>query len=93
MYVILTYDIAVTENYSQRQNRTFKICKKYLTHVQKSTFEGVVTEATLRALQAELRDWINRDYDSVIVFINKNPSTAEKEFWGTDTSDDTSNFL
>ena len=46
MFVIVTYDVNV-----KRNNKVLKICRKYLVHVQKSVFEGNITEAKLRKLQ------------------------------------------
>ena len=43
MYVILIYDIAGEDNGGRRLNRVFKTCKKYLTHIQKSVFEGTLS--------------------------------------------------
>lgn len=40
MYVILVYDIKTDENGQKVLNKTFKICKKYLSHIQNSVFEG-----------------------------------------------------
>ncbi|MEM3489884.1 MAG: CRISPR-associated endonuclease Cas2, partial [Nitrososphaerota archaeon] len=40
MYVILAYDIG-----EERVNKVLKICRKYLTWVQNSVFEGDLTEA------------------------------------------------
>lgn len=39
MYVILTYDVKV-----KRNPKVLKLCRKYLTHVQKSVFEGFISE-------------------------------------------------
>ena len=43
MFVILTYDVR-----QKRHSKTRKICKKYLYHVQKSVFEGYLTERQLK---------------------------------------------
>ena len=40
MYLIVIYDIKQEENYAKRQRYVFKTCKKYLTHIQNSVFEG-----------------------------------------------------
>ncbi|WP_270451671.1 CRISPR-associated endonuclease Cas2, partial [Lactobacillus crispatus] len=48
----------------------FKICKKYLTHVQKSVFEGELTTAQLAKLKSELNKWIRNDEDTIIIFKN-----------------------
>ena len=49
MFVIVTYDVNV-----KRNNKVLKICRKYLVHVQKSVFEGNITEAKLGKLKSEL---------------------------------------
>lgn len=38
MYVVLVYDVSQQENGSKRWSRIFKICKRYLTHIQNSVF-------------------------------------------------------
>ena len=45
MYVILVYDIDLEEKEGQKVLRNvFKICKKYLVHIQNSVFEGELLE-------------------------------------------------
>ena len=70
----------------------FKICKKYLTHIQKSVFEGEVTELQYIKLRAELSKHIRKDRDSIIIFKSRNENWLEKEFWGL-KDEKTSNFL
>ena len=53
LYVILVYDISVEKNGPRRMRRVFKICKKYLTHIQNSVFEGELTVAKLNKLKSE----------------------------------------
>lgn len=43
MFVILSYDINAT-----RVGKAKKICRKYLNHVQKSVFDGAITEGQLK---------------------------------------------
>ena len=93
MYVILTYDIAEDQNGAKRQCHTFKICKKYLTHIQNSVFEGDITPPHLEQMKQELLQWIDKDLDSVIVFKSREERWLAKEFYGKDESDVTSNFL
>lgn len=50
MFVILVYDVK-----TKRNNKILKICRKYLRHVQKSVFEGNLTEAKLKRLKNELK--------------------------------------
>ena len=42
MFVILTYDVK-----QKRHSKIRKTCQKYLYHVQKSVFEGYLTENQL----------------------------------------------
>ena len=93
MYIILVYDIALDQNGAKVLRHVFKICKKYLSHVQKSVFEGELTKSRLKKLTIELRKWIRDDKDSVIIFKNRNKKWLDKQFLGMDMSDETLNFF
>ena len=45
-YAFLFYDVN-----EKRVQKVFKICKKYLAHIQKSVFEGNITEGQLKQLK------------------------------------------
>ncbi|MBC1317370.1 CRISPR-associated endonuclease Cas2 [Listeria booriae] len=92
MYIILIYDIAMDNGGPKVTRNIFKICKKYLTHVQKSVFEGEITPALLAKLRMELDQYIRDEEDSVIVFSSRNERWLEKEFWGV-ADEKTSNFF
>ncbi|MBC1401840.1 CRISPR-associated endonuclease Cas2 [Listeria booriae] len=92
MYIILIYDIAMDNDGPKVSRNIFKICKKYLTHVQKSVFEGEITPALLAKLRMELDQYIRDEEDSVIVFSSRNERWLEKEFWGV-ADEKTSNFF
>ncbi|MDN5304622.1 MAG: CRISPR-associated protein Cas2 [Fusobacteriaceae bacterium] len=93
MYVILVYDIKLDDNKGQRAlNNIYKICKKYLTHIQNSTFEGELSEVQIKKLNYELKKFIRKDKDSVIIFKSREKRWLEKEFWGI-VEDKTTNFL
>ncbi|OON96357.1 MAG: CRISPR-associated endonuclease Cas2 [Epulopiscium sp. Nele67-Bin005] len=81
MYVILIYDIKADEQGPRVWSKTFKSCKKYLTHVQKSVFEGEITEDKLLKLQKELGLFIRKDLDSVIVYETNNPKWLHRKMW------------
>ena len=82
MYVVLVYDISQEEKGQKRWSRVFKICKKYLSHIQNSVFEGEISKAQLVKLQQELRQFIDKNLDSVIIFKSRNEKWLDKEFWG-----------
>lgn len=94
MYVILVYDINLENKEGQKVIRkVFKICKKYLVHIQNSVFEGELLESQVIKLKSELNKCIRTDKDSVIFFKSRSQRWLEKEFWGKEEEDITDNFL
>lgn len=94
MYVILVYDINLENKEGQKVLRNvFKICKKYLVHIQNSVFEGELLESQAIKLKAELDEYIRENQDSVILFKSRNQRWMEKEFLGMIEGDKTDNFL
>ncbi|MCR5825523.1 MAG: CRISPR-associated endonuclease Cas2 [Oscillospiraceae bacterium] len=80
MYVILTYDIRV-----KRVAKTRKVVKKYLHPVQRSVFEGFLSDGKLRLLKNELKNVIHCDEDSVRIYKLQNLQGAELEAIGVYT--------
>ena len=76
-YISVTYDVNV-----KRNNKVLKICRKYLIHVQKSVFEGNITEAKLRKLKSELKRTTKTDEDSVIIYRFDSLKYSSKEVLG-----------
>lgn len=94
MYVILVYDINLDDKEGNRVLRNvFKICKKYLVHIQNSVFEGDLLESQALKLKSELDEYIREKKDSVILFKSRNQRWMEKEFLGMIEDDKTDNFL
>ena len=92
MYVILVYDIKTDYDGQRVLNRTFKICKKYLSHIQNSVFEGELSESQIIKLKYELNAIIRGDIDSIILFKSRNEKWLTKDMWGKQ-EDKTSNFI
>lgn len=94
MYILLVYDIKFDEEGVGEKilPKVFKICKKYLYHIQNSVFEGELTKSEIYKLRHELENIIRKDLDSIIVFESRNERWLNKEFWGVE-EDKTSNFL
>lgn len=94
MYVILVYDINLEEKEGQKILRNvFKICKKYLVHIQNSVFEGELLESQEMQLRLELNKYIREDKDSIILFKSRSQKWLDKEFLGKIEDDKTDNFL
>lgn len=91
MYVVLVYDIRQSEKGQKRWSHIFKICKKYLSHIQNSVFEGEISKVQLQKLKQEMAPYINETLDSIIIFKSRQEKWLDKEFWGKD--DDKTSFL
>lgn len=77
MYVILTYDVD--------ESRCSKVCnylRTYLHRVQNSVFEGELTEAKMARMKAGLREKIDCDVDSVLLWVLRDVKWAERETMG-----------
>lgn len=54
MYILLIYDIIADEKGPFVSRNIFKICKRYLTNIQKSVFEGNLSKLQLYSMKTEL---------------------------------------
>ncbi len=79
MYVIVIYDIRQVNDFSKVQRKVFKICKKYLYHVQNSVFEGTLTKSQIEKLQLELKSVLRSNEDSCIMFKSRNERWLQKD--------------
>ncbi|OPJ62159.1 CRISPR-associated endonuclease Cas2 [Clostridium oryzae] len=77
MFVILVYDFG-----EKRVGRALKKCRKYLTWVQNSVFEGEITEANMKKLKMELSEIVHSNEDSVIVYTLRNTRYSKREVIG-----------
>lgn len=77
MFVILCYDVA-----AKHAARIRKTAKKYLQSVQRSVFEGFLTEAQLRRLQTELQHAVDVTKDAVVFYIIENGKQIRKDSLG-----------
>ena len=87
MYVILVYDFG-----ERRVSKMLKLCRKYLTWIQNSVFEGEVTELQLKEIEASARSFMNPDEDSIIIFSSRSQMFMNKRIIGAERNS-TDNFL
>jgi CRISPR-associated protein Cas2 len=94
MQVIFIYDIDLTDEKrgQKRLNKVRKIGRKYLTHIQKSVFEGELTEGKLAKMEAEILKVIEKDKDSVIFYTIPDGVKINRKLI-TDLPDPTKNVL
>ena len=93
MRVILIYDIALESSEDQtRLSKVRKIARKYIHHLQKSVFEGELTEAKIEKLSREIKAVIDPERDSVILYVINDPCKLERIFISK-TPDPTDNII
>ena len=78
MFVILCYDV-VADN---RRTRLLKRLKGYLSHVQKSVFEGEITDARFNELAVMIMQVINPHEDSVRIYRQCSRCISSTEIFG-----------
>ena len=77
MWIIVTYDIGVKRNTKVR-----KVCRKYLNHVQKSVFEGEISERNYLKMKGELQRLIDCDNDQIAIYVFDTLRYSSKEMIG-----------
>ena len=87
MYVIAVYDCG-----EKRVVKMLKLCRRYLTWIQNSVFEGELTAVKLKELKIEAEKIMVKDEDSFIIFTSRQPRWMEKEIIGREKNS-TDNFL
>ncbi len=79
MYCILVYDVN-----EKRVAKMLKLCRQYLNWIQNSVFEGEITEFKLKELIYKMREIMDEEYDSVIIFSSRNERWLDKQIIGVD---------
>ncbi|MBB6063340.1 CRISPR-associated protein Cas2 [Thermosipho japonicus] len=83
MFVILYYDVGV-----KRVSKMLKVCRKYLTWVQNSVFEGEISYSNLERLKSEIGRII-KDEDSVVIYVFNQMLYSKREVLGKDKKEET----
>ena len=76
-YAFLFYDVG-----EKRVQKVFKVCKKYLTHYQKSVFRGDMTPSKFISLRSELNKVIDKDEDFVCIIKLMNDNVFGEDILG-----------
>lgn len=76
-YAFVFYDVN-----EKRVNKVFKVCKKYLSHFQKSVFRGEITPANLINLRKDLNKVIEKDEDFICIVKLLNGNVFGEEVLG-----------
>lgn len=76
-YAFLFYDVG-----EKRVQKVFKVCKKYLSHYQKSVFRGEISPSKLIQLRTELKKVIHNDEDFICIIKLMNDNVFGEEILG-----------
>ncbi|KGM96667.1 CRISPR-associated protein Cas2 [Clostridium novyi A str. 4552] len=78
-YAFLFYDVK-----EKRVNKVFKVCKKYLTHYQRSVFRGEITPSKIIKLREDLKKVIDESEDFICIIKLLNNKVFGEEVLGVD---------
>lgn len=76
-YAFLFYDVN-----EKRVGKVFKVCKKYLSHFQKSVFRGEISPSKLIRLKNDLNKVVSTDEDFICIIKLMNNSVYGEEIIG-----------
>ena len=76
-YAFVFYDVK-----EERVNKVFKVCKKYLSHFQKSVFRGEITPSKLIRFKKDLNKVIGKNEDFICIIKLLNDSVFDEEVFG-----------
>ncbi|AIS32708.1 CRISPR-associated endonuclease Cas2 [Methanobacterium formicicum] len=77
MYAIIVYDIKV-----ERVNKVKRYLRKHLNWIQNSVFEGDITLSELEIIKKDLKNIINKNEDSVIIFTVRSEKAFKRQVLG-----------
>ncbi|WP_435177741.1 CRISPR-associated endonuclease Cas2 [Actinacidiphila sp. bgisy145] len=77
MYVVVVYDTL-----AERNPKILRTCRKYLHHVQRSVFEGHLSDAQLRRFHSAVESVLDLTYDNVLVYTFPPGAVPERLEWG-----------
>lgn len=81
-YAFVFYDVG-----EKRVQKVFKVCKKYLSHFQKSVFRGEMTPSKFIRLRSELDKVIDENEDFVCIIKLMNDNVFGEEVLGNGKND------
>lgn len=88
MYVIGVYDIG-----ERRVGKMLKLFRRYLFHLQRSVFEGELTEKQFVELRTEAGQLIDDANDSILFFMLDSDKYVRREGLGISVRDFSDPFL
>jgi CRISPR-associated protein Cas2 len=88
LYYIAVYDITKPG----RLQRILKIFRRYMYWIQNSVFEGELNDTQFKCLNAELKQVMKKDEDSIIFFSAEHKKYIAKKIIGIEKNEVTAFF-
>lgn len=76
-YAFVFYDVN-----EKRVQKVFKVCKKYLSHFQKSVFRGEITPSRLISMRNDLSGIVDKGEDFICIIKLMNGNVFGEEILG-----------
>lgn len=80
-YAFLFYDVG-----EKRVQKVFKVCKKYLSHFQKSVFRGEISPSKIISLKKDLNKVINKNEDFICIIKMLNGKVFDEDIIGVQSN-------
>lgn len=80
-YAFVFYDVN-----EKRVNKVFKVCKKYLSHFQKSVFRGEMSPSKLILFKKDLNKVIDKSEDFICIIKLMNDNVFGEETLGVSSN-------
>ena len=77
-YAFVFYDVG-----EKRVQKVFRICKRYLSHFQKSVFRGEMTPSKLIRFKSDLNHVIDKEEDFICIIKLMNDNVFGEEILGS----------
>jgi CRISPR-associated protein Cas2 len=77
VHVVVVYDTAV-----ERNPAILRTCRLYLHHVQRSVFEGQLSDAQVKRFERAVKDVIDDGHDHVLVYTFPPGVSPQRMSWG-----------
>ena len=85
MFVIIVYDVSV-----ERVGKICQFLRQYLNWVQNSVFEGDLTESEMKQVEFGIKEIINLESDSVIIYSMQTEKFINRTIFGIQKVDTSS---
>lgn len=74
MYVLIVYDVSV-----ERVTKVNKLLKQFMHWRQNSVFEGELTDSQIETVKSKLKNLIDDETDSVLLYIARDAKWLKRE--------------